>query len=102
MRCYMEKYSIGERVVVKDDLALLAKYYMEGSIISDTFVEGMIKFLGKPVTIDAMSLNKYKIKEDNHRYNWTDEMFEETEDFGFDIPGEEEFDIFFSGFNKVI
>lgn len=98
----MAKYSIGERVVVRDDLALLENYYMEGSRTSDAFVEGMIKFLGKPVTIDKMFLNKYQIKEDNHQYSWTDEMFEETEDFGFDIPDEEEFSIFFSGFTKVI
>lgn len=69
----MAKYKDGDRVVVRNDLVVSERYFMDGNINADTFVERMKPFLGQTVTIVSTSYGKYRIKEGP--CNWTDEMF---------------------------
>jgi len=52
----------------------------KGNILcSLRFVDSMRKFCGKEVTIDSVEgESNYRIKEDNRRYEWSNDMFEET------------------------
>ena len=69
------KYKVGDKVRVRKDLVVDSRYG------DDTFAVGMQKFSGKTMTIyDITPKNKYKLKEDFDRYNWTDEMLEDVED----------------------
>ena len=60
---------------VRDDLIAGQQYG------ASTFISGMAKFRGKEVT---PALVVFNIEEDNRRWNWTPEMFEdETSDCPF-------------------
>lgn len=67
------KYKIGDRVRVRNDLQIGKRYPMENGG-SDTFIEEMAHFRGKVVTICDCG-NKYRIKEDEDGWYWTDGMF---------------------------
>lgn len=69
------KYKVGDKVKVRDDLKVNNNY---GGYV---YCGNMPFFKGKTVTIEAVTDFKYDkhylIKEDDTRYYWTDEMFEE-------------------------
>lgn len=76
------KYKVGDKVKVREDLVVDSRYG------DDTFAVGMQKFSGKTMTVyDITPKNKYKLKEDFDRYNWTDEMFEDVEDITILVKG---------------
>ena len=64
------RYQVGDRVIVREDLAPHTQYHMENSINADTVVEDMFDFLGKVVTIEDVSETCYAIKE--NEWNWTE------------------------------
>ena len=65
------KYKVGDKVKVRGDLVVGKKYDGEH------FIEYMTQYRGKIVTIDRVGTDnlEYLIKDDNHSYWWTDEMF---------------------------
>lgn len=75
----MAKYKRGDVVYVRQDLKLNTNYHMEHDrSISDVATGEMFRLVGQPVTIQrVMSAGKYAIVEMG--YNWTDEMFEDSE-----------------------
>lgn len=76
--CIM-KYRVGDKVKVRQDLVTNKRYG------NDTFILDMKPYLGKIMTIDKITdKGKYKLKEDNVKWNWTDEMLEDVEE-GIDI-----------------
>ena len=77
------KYKIGDKVIVREDLE-------EGKLYGYYSVnEDMFPLRGKIVTICDIGYNFYILKEDIHKWCWTNEMFsgKVSEDFSF-----EEFD----------
>ena len=69
------RYKVGDKVRVREDLSMNKKY-------DDCyFNSSMIVFLGKTVTICKVrkDINRYKIKEDDMIWVWTDSMFEPLE-----------------------
>lgn len=67
----MSKYKVGDKVRVRKDLCVYVGY---GSC---TFVYGMRNYCGKEVIISCIDdCGRYRIKEDNMHWYWTDEMFE--------------------------
>ena len=79
------KYKIGDKVKVKTWERLVEEYGLKeigfGEYIpirNVDFIEDMKKFCGKVVTIDGIEKDDtYTIAEDDWRWSWTDEMFEE-------------------------
>ena len=72
------KFKIGDKVRVKADLFMYKNYCMEDSDKWDRITEDMLDLRGKVVTISAycgLDNGKYRVAEDNHVRNWTDEMF---------------------------
>ena len=69
------KYKVGDEVRVREDLSINDTY---GECF---FTSSMSVFLGKTVTINKVNenINRYKIKEDDWEWYWTDEMFESAE-----------------------
>lgn len=68
------KYKVGDMVRVRSDL-VIKKYYG-----SRYFTIEMDKLSSNIVTIQAVLTNRYYIKEDNGRFGWTDEMFEDIKE----------------------
>ena len=69
------RYKVGDKVRVREDLSMNKKY-------DDCyFNSSMTVFLGKTVTICKVrkDINRYKIKEDDMIWVWTDSMFEPLE-----------------------
>lgn len=65
----MNKYKVGDKVIVKKDLIEDKRY---GGY---TLIDDMIPFLGEEITIKDVNFDgSYRIKE--FKYTWTDEMFE--------------------------
>ena len=63
------KYKIGDKVIVKKDLE-------KGKLYGDYSVnEDMFSLRGKIVTICNIEYGFYMLKEDIHKWCWTDEMF---------------------------
>lgn len=82
-------YSVGDRVVVRNDLKIDGTYRMFGdSIASDVVVTAMMQLRGEVVTISSAG-KKYKIQGDPHW--WTDEMFEGYADNNTEDISDEEF-----------
>lgn len=76
----MAKYKRGDVVYVRQDLEPWStNYHMEHDRnISDVATGEMVRLAGYPVTIRrVVSPGKYAIVEMG--YNWTDEMFEDSE-----------------------
>lgn len=68
------RFKVGDKVRVRKDLKC-GEYYMRDGETKDSFIGDMKELMGKVVTIDKITESgKYRIVE--HRYNWTDEMFE--------------------------
>lgn len=66
----MNKYKVGDKVKVREDLEIWKIYG------TDVFIDDMAELKGKEVTIKEVEpkFNSYRIKETG--YNWTDDMFE--------------------------
>ena len=73
----MGLYQVGDRVVVRNDLNQIERYYMSGSReVSDIATRDMVALRGQVVMISEICPNgKYRIRELAYRV-WTDEMFE--------------------------
>lgn len=67
------RFKVGDKVRVRDDLEVDEIYG------DDRFVKEMLWLTGKIVTITSVCGSKYSIKEDGNCYNWTDEMFDDTD-----------------------
>ena len=70
------KFKVGDKVRVRSDLTEEGRYFMESRDFSNTFVDEMVVFAGKLVTI-AEARSQYRIFEDEGAWGWTDEMFED-------------------------
>ena len=70
------KHKIGDNVRVKKYLLSTAEYKMENSDAYNVVTEDMKELCGKVVTISSYFGSTYRLKEDLHVRNWTDEMFE--------------------------
>lgn len=84
------KFKVGDIVKVRSWDAMEEEFGLDDGNINNTdycFTEGMTKYCGNYVIIDSCSDDCYTIKEDNHNWSWTDDMFEEKEDklFGVDV-----------------
>ena len=64
------RYKVGDKVIVRKDLAVGKNYG------GDAFVSSMEEFEGKIVTIEEVFSSTYQIKEDAGRYTWVDKMLE--------------------------
>ena len=73
------KYTIGDKVRVKSLDWYNANKNEFGYIkfLGDSFVDEMSKLCGKLVTINSVTKHGYHISEDEYKYTWTDDMFEE-------------------------
>lgn len=67
------RFKVGDKVRVRDDLEVDEIYG------DDRFVKEMSGLTGKIVTITSVCGSMYSIKEDGNCYNWTDEMFDDTD-----------------------
>lgn len=81
----MGLYQVGDRVIVRNDLNQIERYYMSGSReVSDIATRDMVALRGQVVMISEIcSSGKYRVRELQLRV-WTDEMFEGL--YGGDIP----------------
>ncbi|MCY9737492.1 hypothetical protein M5X17_27705 [Paenibacillus alvei] len=76
------KYSIGDKVKVRDDLKIGKVYRMNSVEGEEVFVETMSKLCGREVTIKKIVATRfghfYFVEEDAIvKFSWTDEMFED-------------------------
>ena len=70
----INKYNVGDKVLVRSDLEEGKKYGDE------VVIYNMLYFKGKIVTIEHVDYpNHYRIKEDPDQWHWTDEMFSGNE-----------------------
>lgn len=67
----VEKYNVGDKVIVLNELAPLSIDY--GGYVA---VPDMVKRQGTIVTIQRKLGDAYQILEDNGQFYWTDEMFD--------------------------
>ena len=84
----INKYNIGDKVLVRSDLEE-GKKYGDEVVMFD-----MLYFKGKIVTIEHVDYpNHYRIKEDPDQWHWTDEMFfgKEPEEIKSDLEEIEEY-----------
>lgn len=70
----MAKFKVGDKVKVREDLALGTKYYMEDVDEFEMVVSEMLPLKGQIVTIDKVCPDGYSILESE--WYWSDEMFE--------------------------
>lgn len=73
------KYKVGDKVRVKSLDWYNENKNQTGQItcLDDIFVDEMSKLCGKLVTINSFTKHGYHINEDEYKYIWTDDMFEE-------------------------
>ena len=74
------KYKVGDKVVVRTDLLDMELYHNADNSACDIATEDMLEFSGQTVTITRISDfwgngKKYRLKEDEEKCTWTDEMF---------------------------
>ena len=69
------KYRVGSRVRVRKDLKYFEYYPMEDGDAEDCVTKNMLELCGKVVTISYAD-GKYKVKEDEGGFWWTDGMFD--------------------------
>lgn len=89
------KHKVGDKVKVREDLIVDETY-------DDIyFVEKMEMYKGKEVTINEVYAYNYKIEEDNGRWSWVNDMFEEEprKIRGFEKISQEQFNKDFQGLN---
>ena len=77
----MARYKVGDKVRMIDNFVQDGLYYMRGlsnrpgvSVTIKWSLNERMKLAGKIVTISEVGYY-YRIEEDNHRKNWTDDMF---------------------------
>lgn len=77
----MARYKVGDKVRLIDNFERGRIYYMRGlsnrpgvSVTIKWSLEERMKLAGKIVTIAEVG-EYYRIEEDNHYKNWTDDMF---------------------------
>lgn len=70
----MAKFKVGDKVKIREDLVLGARYYMEGVDAFETVVSEMLPLKGQIVTIDRVYSDGYSILESE--WSWSDGMFE--------------------------
>lgn len=77
------KYKVGDTVKIRKDLIVNGHYYNDEhtGVDYDSFAQGMKKYKGKIATITKCFSYDYKIDLDGGNYYWTDEMFEDVEEF---------------------
>lgn len=66
------KYKVGDKVKVRSDLKEDTMYG------SQTFVDGMVKYMGKIMTVKQVYDKCYRLEEDGGKWAWTNEMFEDS------------------------
>lgn len=66
----VEKYNVGDKVIVLNELTPLSTEYGGYLVVPD-----MVKYQGTIVTIQHQLGDAYHILEDNRQFYWTDEMF---------------------------
>ena len=73
----MGLYQVGDRVIVRNDLNQIERYYMSGSReVSDIATRDMVALRGQVVMISEICPNgKYLVRELGRRV-WADEMIE--------------------------
>lgn len=73
----MGLYQVGDRVIVRNNLNQIERYYMSGSReVSDIATRDMVALRGQVVMISEIcSSGKYRVRELQLRF-WTDGMFE--------------------------
>lgn len=64
------KYKVGDKVKVRSDLKEDTMYG------GQTFVDCMVKYMGKIMTVKQVYGKCYSLEEDGEKWAWTDEMFE--------------------------
>lgn len=68
-------FEVGDKVLVREDLEK-GKFYNNVSTSDyDAVTEFMLDLCGRVCTIEKKVCDKYKLVEDVHGYNWTEEMF---------------------------
>ena len=81
----MGLYHVGDRVVVRSDLATGKRYYMTDSYHHDVCTFEMTKLAGKTVTISKIMWDgSYMLFESV--WHWTDEMFDGLEESVCELP----------------
>ena len=70
----MAKFKVGDKVKVREDLVLGAKYHIEDTDNFQVVNHEMLSLRGQIVTIYEVYLDRYSILES--KWSWTDEMFE--------------------------
>ena len=77
----MARYKVGDKVRMIDKFVQDGLYYMRGlsnrpgvSVTIKWSLNERMKLAGKIVTISEVG-DYYRIEEDDHRKNWTDDMF---------------------------
>ena len=81
----MGLYHVGDRVVVRSDLATGKRYYMTDSYHHDVCTFEMTKLARETVTISRiLRSGKYAILESDCA--WTDEMFSGLEESAYGLP----------------
>lgn len=76
-------HDIGDEVVVRSDLHTNVDYYMKSDSeapICNSVTEKMKRYAGKIVHIADYINGQYLIEEDDYKWVWTDEMFENVSD----------------------
>lgn len=69
------KYRIGDKVIVRRDLDINKRYFMEDASGSNDVTTEMLELCGKQVEIIDIVYGQYRIDELDYGYRWTDEMF---------------------------
>lgn len=74
------RHKVGDKVRVKSLDWYNANKNQNGHVINlgSYFVHEMSKLCGKLVTINSVAEYCYHINEDEYKYNWTDDMFEDS------------------------
>lgn len=73
---HSQKYKVGDKVVVSEDIRDDSVYYMEHGKDEGMYATGdMVELRGRTVTITSANEDGYTIKEDDWGCIWTDEMF---------------------------
>ena len=76
-------YDIGDTVVVKSDLRTDIDYYMKSgprATMCNSVTEKMKRYAGKVVHVADYINGQYLIEEDDYKWVWTDDMFEDVSD----------------------
>ena len=85
------KYKVGDKVTVRRDLTPYKRYNNYNNPTQDDIaLEGMLRYVGKKLTIEEISRNLKYVCEECPLYYWTDEMFEESIIIEEDIYRDEE------------